>query len=86
MKWTTKDGDKLEIADMGTSHLENVLRLLIKNQGKMRIIGGGGVDIDDMWYDEEEIDNAEIIDAVKLELRLRKIENYLKESYGNESN
>jgi len=31
MKWKTKDGEKLEISQMSTSHIENTLAMLKRN-------------------------------------------------------
>jgi len=73
MKWTDANGVTKNIKDLDTSHLENILAMLKRNHGKT-IMSGGGVDIDDIWYDEETIDNTSKIEKVELELRLRKLE------------
>ena len=73
MKWTTKDNVTKDIRDLETSHLENILKMLIKNDGDT-IYYGGGMFPDEMYYDEDEVDNTESIEKIELELRLRKLE------------
>ena len=71
MKWTTKEGKESDIRDLETSHLENILKMLIKSNGT-EIFYGGGVDANDMYFDSEEINNDDKIEKIELELRLRK--------------
>ena len=77
MKWTDANGVTKDIRDLDTYHLENILAMLKRDDGKT-VYYGGGVDVDDMWheewYDEETIDNTSKIEKVELELRLRKLE------------
>ena len=73
MKWTTKENITKDIRELETSHLENILRLLIKNNGEGVVIGdigGDGIPYGDIDY----IDNDEKIEKIELELRLRKLE------------
>ena len=74
MRWTDASGITKDIKDLETSHLNNILKHLHKYHGQTRMRGGGGGDCGDMWYDEETIDNRRKIEAIDLELRLRKIE------------
>jgi len=50
----TKDGKKINISDLETSHLQNIVNL-IKRKSKegLTIRMGGGYEASDMWYDEE---------------------------------
>ena len=50
--WTTKNGDDILYKDLTDSHLLNILSFIEKTAEKGLVVGGGGWDIDDMWYDE----------------------------------
>ena len=53
MKHITKDGRKIELCDLDTEHLENILRLIKKRAKEgIKVTYGGGFDADEMWYDE----------------------------------
>ena len=73
MKWTTKENITKDIKELKTSHLENILKMLVRNNGKEVCFGGGIAD--EIWGDCEVVDNTEKIEKIELELRLRKIEN-----------
>lgn len=34
MKWKTKDGQFLEVSDMGTNHIENCIKMMDKLEGR----------------------------------------------------
>jgi hypothetical protein len=38
MKWTTKNGESIEVSDMYNEHVERVLLMLIKNNGPHKIL------------------------------------------------
>jgi hypothetical protein len=51
---TTKDGRKIKLSDLETSHLENIInRIERKSRQGLTIRMGGGSCAEDMWYDEE---------------------------------
>jgi hypothetical protein len=51
----TKDGKKILLSDLELSHLENIIKWIERKsvQGLTVMCGGGGVDAEDMWLDEE---------------------------------
>ena len=50
----TKDGKRIKISDMETSHLENVIRFIeTKAKNGFVVRDGGGSCAEDMWMDEE---------------------------------
>jgi len=51
----TKDGKKILLSDLELSHLENIIKWIERKsvQGLTVLYGGGGVDAEDMWLDEE---------------------------------
>jgi len=51
----TKDGKKIKLADLETSHLENIIKWIERKskEGLTVGVGGGGSSAEDMWYDEE---------------------------------
>ena len=54
MKWKTAAGEEIEIKNMKTSHIMNVLKLFIKKiKSDMKMSGSYGVDVDDMDCDVE---------------------------------
>lgn len=52
----TKEGKKIKLSDLETSHLKNIVKL-IKRRAKegVTISSGGGYFSDEIWYDEETI-------------------------------
>lgn len=54
MKHTTKNGRKIELCDLETGHLENIIKL-IKRKAKEGVLirTGAGSSGEDFWYDEE---------------------------------
>ena len=73
MKWTTKDNITKDIRELETSHLENILKMLKRNNGKEYVTGGIGAD-GIPYGNVEYVDNDEAIEKIELELRLRKLE------------
>lgn len=60
--WTTKEGIEIEYKDLKESHLLNILKFIEKRAEKgMLIISGGGVDAEDIWYEETEISSEEVM-------------------------
>ncbi len=50
----TKDGKKIKLADLETSHLENILKCIERKAKEgFTVKMGGGSCAEDMWYDEE---------------------------------
>lgn len=51
----TKDGKKIKLSDLETSHLENIIKWIERKSvdGLTVIYSGGGFDAEDMWLDEE---------------------------------
>jgi len=78
--WTTKDGTEIPIRNLEDSHLLNIAKL-IKKKAKNGITvmhGGGGWDIDDMWYYEEELKGKEVeyyfdYESIIREIKRRKL-------------
>lgn len=63
MKHITKDGKEIDLKDLETSHLKNIIAM-IERKAKNGIIiryGGGGCDIDSMWYEEDFIKDEEAL-------------------------
>jgi hypothetical protein len=58
---TDKNGNKTLIKDLETSHLKNIIKY-IERRAKEGIVlryGGGGPDVEDMWYDEDHLFDEE---------------------------
>lgn len=50
----TKDGKKIKLADLETSHLENIIKWIErKSKEGLTVRMGGGSCAEDMWYDED---------------------------------
>ncbi len=51
----TKDGTKIKLSDLELSHLKNIIRWIDRKAAEGFTIraGGGGFDVDSMWYDED---------------------------------
>jgi len=50
----TKDGRKIKLADLETSHLENILKWIERKAKEgLTVRMGGGSTAEDIWYDEE---------------------------------
>lgn len=51
---TTKDGRKIKLSDLETSHLENIIKWIErKSKEGLTVMYGGGSTAEDMWYDEK---------------------------------
>lgn len=52
--WTTAAGDRIAYEKLEDSHLRNIITFIEKKaeEGFTVTMGGGGWDIEDMWYDE----------------------------------
>ena len=81
-KWETKDHKIINISDMTIEHLENTIKFL-KNRPDFYDIEciETGADLDECFYDNYNgfKDVAEKIKELELELRLKKLENCIKE-------
>lgn len=79
--WESADGD-IEYRKLDDNHLINIL-YWIKDRAKkgMRIIQGGGIDAEDIWFDEGELlEGDEVLehynfDALRREAKRRKLKN-----------
>jgi len=50
----TKDGKKVKLCDLETSHLENIIKLIERKSIEgFTSRNGGGSCAEDMWYDED---------------------------------
>ena len=51
----TKDGTEIKLRDLELSHLKNILRWIDRKADEGLTIrrGGGGVDVDSLWYSED---------------------------------
>lgn len=50
----TKDGKKIKLTDLETSHLENIIKWIERKAKEgLTVRMGGGSCAEDMWYDEE---------------------------------
>lgn len=67
MKHRTKDGKKISLKDLEDYHLANIIRRHRKlaREGITLRYGGTGVDIDEIWYDEEMIIGQDVLDYFK---------------------
>lgn len=87
--WTTAGGDDIPLRELEESHLLNILHFIEKRAetGLLRQVGGGGWDVDDMWYDEWTIEGDEVLeyfnykDIIK-EIKRRKLKIVPKYSKG----
>jgi len=64
LEWETKDGQSIPFSKLEDSHLLNIIKF-VENRaenGMTKSIGGGGWDIEDMWFDETEIEGEEVLD------------------------
>jgi len=59
--WTTKEGEEIEYSKLEDSHLLNILAYIEKVSKKgLLVTNGGGVDSDDIWFDETEVKGTEV--------------------------
>lgn len=51
--WITKDGEEIPYSKIETSHLINIIKYVKRLAKKLdgQIIDGGGVDLEDIWYE-----------------------------------
>lgn len=61
--WTTRDGDEIEYKKLSDNHLLNILCMIEKKSidGITIETGGGSWDMDDIWYDTEELEGKEVL-------------------------
>ena len=61
--WENKEGEQIKISDMSDQYLLNAIAYVNKKAKEgMTIYYGGGFDLEDMWYDEEEIKGEEVFE------------------------
>jgi len=61
--WETKEGEEIPYKKLKDDHLLNILRWIKRRaETGMTMITGGGVYIDDMWFDEWEIEGDEVLE------------------------
>lgn len=63
MKHITKEGKQIELKDLETSHLKNIIAMIERKAKKGIVVqhGGGEWDVDSIWYDEEELSGEEAL-------------------------
>lgn len=79
MIWRTKDGKEIDIKNMTSQHLYNAIKYMERANEK-GIETGGGIDIDDIWYDIDHHHFDDDIKAMREELQNRMIERFLQEA------
>lgn len=62
--WETITGEEIEYGKIENSHLLNILTWITRRaeNGITVITGGGGWDLDDVWYEEYDIKGEEVLD------------------------
>lgn len=61
--WETKDGEQIPYSKLKDSHLLNILKWIERRaESGITILSGGGVDSEDMWYEEYEIEGDEVLE------------------------
>jgi hypothetical protein len=62
--WMTQNGDEIKYKQLKDSHLLNILKWINRRADEGMIIeyGGGGIDIEDLWYDSEEIKGQKVLE------------------------
>ena len=59
----TRDGQRIPLNEMSDSHLLNTIKFLKRKAQKGVVISyGGGVEADEIWYDEDVIYGMEALD------------------------
>lgn len=60
--WETKEGERIRYDKLDSAHLLNILKWIEKRaETGITLVNGGGHDIDDMWYEEEELNGKEVL-------------------------
>ena len=72
-EWTTKDGKSLHITEMETSHITNTMKMIEREGFEVEYLGGGESD-SDCWADTDFKDYRPIYENMRIELRMRKLE------------
>lgn len=76
----TKDGKKIKLCDLETSHLENIIRWIERKAKEgLTVSIGGGSTAEDMWYEEDTYYGKE----VKRKLNFSDYKNELKRRVSN---
>ena len=62
--WEDKEGNQIKVSEMSNEHLLNAIAYVNRKakEGMTILHGSAGVDIDDMWYDVEEIKGEEVFE------------------------
>lgn len=71
VEWETRDGSKIKLKDMETSHVKNTLNMLTKKHGRSHLVKVG---VDEKFIPMEEVvieDHSEWIDLLNRELEYR---------------
>jgi len=77
--WETKEGKEIPYKKLTDLHLYLILKWIERTAEKgMLIQVGGGSDVDDMWYDEDEIEGLEVMEkfdykGLRAEAKKRKL-------------
>lgn len=70
MKWRMANGQYIKVTDMSDSHLKNTIKYLARNP-YLFAIGGSGIDVEDMWFETNEMEHQMWTKALNKELERR---------------
>jgi len=62
--WETKSGDDIPYKELKDSHLLNILKWIKRKAitGHTVVYGGGGWDIESMWYEVDELYGKDVLE------------------------
>ena len=77
MVHTDRDGNKTKLCDLKTDHLINIIKYIERKAEKGLIVcsGGGGWDVDEMWYDEDFIEGEEVLEYMDYKKYVKELNN-----------
>lgn len=60
--WDTAEGERIRYDKLDSAHLLNILKWIEKRAEEgITLTHGGGHDIEDMWYEEEELIGKQVL-------------------------